>query len=66
MVGILRALGFFNPVAKGNEERLRLNIERIDYWRSHGALPSDRVAKLIKQWAKRGACYSFSLNCQKK
>ena len=51
----IERLGFFNPVAKGNEERLRLNIERIEYWRSHGALPSDRVAKLIKQWAKSGA-----------
>ncbi len=48
----IERLGFFNPVAKGNEKRLQLNIERIEYWRSHGALPSERVAKLIKQWVK--------------
>jgi len=51
----IERLGFFNPVARGNEKRLQLNLERIDYWRSHGALPSDRVAKLIKEWVKSGA-----------
>jgi len=44
-------VGFFNPVAKGNEETLRLDQERINYWLSQGAQPSERVAKLIKQGA---------------
>lgn len=44
----LERLGFFNPVAQGNEEKLRLNRERIDYWVSKGAQTSDRVAKLLK------------------
>ena len=48
----IERLGFFNPVAKGKEVRLQLDMERIQYWRSHGALPSDRVAKLIKRWVK--------------
>ena len=48
----IERLGFFNPLARGEEERLRLNNERIDYWTSHGAQPSDRVANLIKQAAK--------------
>ncbi len=51
----IERLGFFNPVAKGNDVPLLLNMERIEYWRSHGALPSDRVAKLIKKWQKNNA-----------
>jgi small subunit ribosomal protein S16 len=48
----IERLGFFNPIARGNEERLRLDSERIEYWRSNGAQPSDRVAKLIKDAQK--------------
>ena len=39
---------FFNPIAKGQEVRLNLNLERVNYWKSVGAQPSDRVARLIK------------------
>lgn len=42
-------VGFFNPIAKGGEEKLRINMERIEYWVGTGAKPSDRVAALIKQ-----------------
>lgn len=48
----IERLGFFNPLACGQEESLRLNSERINYWKSVGAQPSDRVAKLIKDAAK--------------
>mgnify|MGYP006278285241 FL=1 len=48
----IERVGFFNPLARGKEERLRLDNERIDYWRSNGAQPSDRVAKLIKDALK--------------
>ncbi len=51
----IERLGFFNPLARGNEERLRLDNERIEYWKSHGAQPTDRVAKLIKDAAKAAA-----------
>ncbi|HEY9148406.1 MAG TPA: 30S ribosomal protein S16 [Gammaproteobacteria bacterium] len=44
----IERLGFFNPVARGNEERLRLDRERVDYWLSQGAQPSERVASLLK------------------
>lgn len=44
----IERLGFFNPVARGNEEKLRLDTERLNYWVSQGAQPSDRVAKLVK------------------
>ncbi len=51
----IERLGFFNPGARGNEERLRLNNERISYWKSVGAQASDRVAKLIKDAEKAAA-----------
>ena len=47
----IERLGFFNPVARGNEERLRLDQERINHWIGQGAKTSDRVAKLIKDAA---------------
>ncbi len=48
----IERLGFFNPFARGNEETLRLEEERISYWKSVGAQPSDRVAKLLKDGVK--------------
>ena len=45
----IERVGFFNPVAKGQEERLRINRERVDYWLGAGAKTSDRVAKLLKE-----------------
>ena len=44
-------VGFFNPGAKGQEERLRINLERIEYWKGQGAQLSDRVANLLKDAA---------------
>lgn len=45
----IERVGFFNPNARGGEERLRLNQDRIDYWRSQGAQATDRVISLIKK-----------------
>lgn len=44
----IERVGFFNPRAKGGEERLRVDAERVQYWISKGAKPSDRVASLLK------------------
>ena len=44
----IERVGFFNPVARGQEERLRLARERFDYWVAQGAQCSDRVAQLVK------------------
>jgi small subunit ribosomal protein S16 len=44
----IERVGFFNPVASGNEEVLRMDLERVDHWVSKGAQPSDRVVSLIK------------------
>ena len=44
----IERLGFFNPSAKGSEEKLRFNIERFDYWVEQGVQVSDRVKELEK------------------
>ena len=45
----IERLGFFNPVARGQEERLRLDTDRVQHWVNQGAQLSERVAKLVKQ-----------------
>ncbi|MEX2468804.1 MAG: 30S ribosomal protein S16 [Pseudohongiellaceae bacterium] len=47
----IERIGFFNPVARGQEERLRLDLERIEYWKSQGAQISPRVSRLVKDAA---------------
>lgn len=44
----IERIGFFNPIARGQEERLRVDAERVEYWVSKGAQVSERVAKLLK------------------
>ncbi len=48
----IERIGFFNPVARGQEERFRLNEERATYWVSQGAQMSDRVSQLVKDSKK--------------
>jgi len=50
----IEQVGFFNPVARGQEERLRIQQDRIDHWVGLGAKLSDRVQSLVKQ-AKKAA-----------
>ncbi|MBL4623394.1 MAG: 30S ribosomal protein S16 [Immundisolibacteraceae bacterium] len=45
----IERLGFFNPVASGDAEKLRFDLERADYWVSQGAQPSDTVSTLMKR-----------------
>ena len=45
----IEKLGFFNPIAKKGEEKIRLDVERFDYWTSVGAIPSDTVMTLYKR-----------------
>ncbi|BFM21375.1 MULTISPECIES: 30S ribosomal protein S16 [Gilvimarinus] len=47
----IERVGFFNPIARGQEERLRVDQERVNYWVGQGAQLSDRVAKLVKDAA---------------
>mgnify|MGYP002785352850 CR=1 FL=1 len=48
-------LGFYNPVAKGQEEELRVNLERVQYWISVGAQPTDKVKRLVTRARKQAA-----------
>ncbi len=45
----IERVGFFNPTARGQEERLRIALDRVEYWQGKGAQLSDRVAKLVKE-----------------
>ena len=49
----IERLGYYNPIAAGKEIGLHLNQERINYWISQGAQPSERVQKLLKIAAKQ-------------
>ncbi len=48
----IERVGFFNPVARGQEERLRVSLDRVEYWASKGAQTSDRVSQLLKEYRK--------------
>ncbi len=44
----IERVGYFNPVARGKEIPLHVELERVRYWISKGAQPSDRVSALLK------------------
>ncbi len=45
----LEHVGYFNPIARGGEKRLELNMERVNHWIAMGAKPSERVTSLIDE-----------------
>jgi small subunit ribosomal protein S16 len=45
----IEELGHYDPMVRDKSQRVTLNMERIDYWMSVGATPSDKVAVLIKK-----------------
>ncbi len=51
----IERLGFYNPIATGNEVGLRLAVERLDYWKQQGAELSPTVTRLAKDYANRQA-----------
>ena len=51
----IERVGFFNPLAQGQEETLRLDLERITHWINLGAQTSERVASLILKAQKAEA-----------
>jgi small subunit ribosomal protein S16 len=44
----IERLGYYNPNAKGGEQRLVVDLARVDYWKGQGAQISERVAFLVK------------------
>ena len=53
--GYIERIGYFNPVAKGQEVNFHIEDERYEHWLGHGAQPSERVASLVKQHRKQAA-----------
>lgn len=51
----LERVGFFNPVAAGKEERLRVDMDRVNYWLNTGATVSERVESLLKEAQNKAA-----------
>ena len=49
----IERLGFFNPGARGGEERLKIDLTRVEHWLGEGAQTSDRVTTLVKEARKQ-------------
>jgi small subunit ribosomal protein S16 len=46
----IERLGHFNPLlAKDNQERLKLDMEKVKAWLAKGALPTDRVLRFLDE-----------------
>jgi small subunit ribosomal protein S16 len=45
----IERLGFYNPVATGQEIEVKIDHERMEYWLAQGAQTSERVASLARQ-----------------
>ena len=48
----IERIGFFNPIAQGKAERVRIDLDRVNHWVGQGASLSDRVQALVKEAQK--------------
>ena len=51
----IERVGFYNPVAAGNEKRVVLDAERVKHWLAHGAQLTDKVRMLVKEASAQAA-----------
>lgn len=51
----IERIGYFNPVARGQEVRLHLDADKLNQWQNVGAQLSDRVQSLVKEFKKQSA-----------
>lgn len=50
----IEKLGTYNPLLpKDSEDRVKMNLERVEYWLGEGAKPTDRVARMLEAAGKR-------------
>jgi small subunit ribosomal protein S16 len=56
----LENVGFFNPVARKGETKLKLELARIDHWVAKGAQQSDRVRALVSAYRKQAVAESVA------
>jgi small subunit ribosomal protein S16 len=47
---IIEELGSYDPMIKNTDERVKLKPDRVKYWQSVGAQPSEKVAVLLKKY----------------
>lgn len=45
----IERVGFYNPIAQGNEQKLQLDTGRVQHWIGNGAQMTDKVRVLLKQ-----------------
>ncbi len=45
----IERVGFYNPVAAGAEQPLRVAFDRVEHWTQHGAQLSPTVKRLVEQ-----------------
>jgi small subunit ribosomal protein S16 len=48
----IERVGFYNPMAAGGEQPLRVAVDRVTYWAGTGAQLSPTVARLVEQAKK--------------
>jgi len=51
----IERVGFYNPLAAGQEQGLYVAVDRLSYWQQQGAQTSPTVARLLKQSAAKVA-----------
>jgi small subunit ribosomal protein S16 len=47
----IERIGFYNPLASAKEQKIHVDMARVEFWLSKGAKPTERVAQLLKQAA---------------
>jgi small subunit ribosomal protein S16 len=50
----IERVGFYNPIASGSEQPLRLALDRVSHWTGVGAQLSPAVARLVRQAKQAG------------
>jgi len=45
----IERIGFYNPLASAKEQKIHVDMARVEFWLSKGAKPTERVAQLLKQ-----------------
>ena len=51
----IERVGYYNPLARGSETALRVDLARVDHWLAVGAQPSEKVRQLVKRARKEQA-----------
>ncbi len=51
----LERVGFYNPVASGQAEGLRVAMDRVEHWVNNGAQVSETVTRLLREAKKKAA-----------